>query len=65
MKGLEIRIDAAMLPGVAVQVDRFLFVRHMSELLLMLSGARWHPHGHRCPTWTDAAECRCMLGDEA
>lgn len=38
-----------------------IWVRHLSEFHLWLSGASWHPAGDRCPTWTDAAECRCMV----
>lgn len=38
--------------------------RHPSEWLLSMTGATWHVSGH-CPTWTDADECRCMLGGDA
>lgn len=40
-----------------------LVYRHPSEWASHVSGAKWHPNGERCPTWTD--ECRCMLGGEA
>lgn len=41
------------------------FYRHFSEYALHNSGAAWHVERERCPTWTDATECRCMLGGDA
>lgn len=34
---------------------------HSYECLLQMvvAGALWHDHHQNCPTWTDAAECRC------
>lgn len=38
--------------------------RHPSEYALHMARATWHPRGH-CATWTDATECRCMLGGDS
>jgi hypothetical protein len=48
-------------PGTVLITPNAILCRHVSEFLLLLAGARWHPHGGRCPTWTEAAECRCMV----
>lgn len=37
-----------------------IYVRHLSEFFAMCAGATWHVEAAMCPTWTDAAECRCM-----
>jgi len=65
-----VRISPWMEPGTAALIRglsgaQALYVRHPSEYALLMSGATWHVDGHRCPTYTEAAECRCMLGGEA
>jgi len=59
LHGLQIEVCPYILPGVMMRWSKIL-VRHMSEFLLALTGAAWHPNGH-CPSWTDSAECRCMV----
>lgn len=39
--------------------------RHPSEWAVHMARATWHLERRGCPTWTDATECRCMLGGEA
>ena len=68
--GIHVVFNEHMLPGYMAMVlpegggRERLVCRHVSELLLLMSGATWHTHGH-CPTWDGATECRCMLGGEA
>lgn len=38
-----------------------LWARHPADLTPQRMGTRWHTSQVRCPTWTDAAECRCMV----
>ncbi|NTX09088.1 hypothetical protein [Myxococcus sp. CA040A] len=65
------RIDVALLVtpaipgGRMVRVGDELFVRHMSELFLVVAGARWHPAETGCPAWTSATECQCTRGGDA
>lgn len=47
-----------------LKMNAQVLVRHESEYALWCSGAKWHPYSGHCPTWTDAAECQCMLGGE-
>ncbi|WP_141328328.1 hypothetical protein [Myxococcus sp. AB025B] len=63
--GVEVRESPFLPPGHFVGVGQVLFTRHMSEFLLLLSGARWHVERDRCPSWTDATECQCMRGGDA
>ena len=58
---LRVMIDVApnMIPGVMVRWNNAIVVRHMTEFMLFLAGAKWHPNGH-CPTWIDG-DCRCMV----
>ena len=65
--GIEVRASEFLAPGTMVLVGprNAVYVRHLAELTPSLAGVRWHVHGERCPTWTDATECRCMLGGEA
>lgn len=67
--GVEVRFSPYLEPGTAVLVGNgprdIVFFRHTAELLLHLSGAKWHVNKGHCPTWDDTTECRCMLGGEA
>lgn len=58
---LTIEVAPYMLPGVLMVLGNHIYTRHMSELLVAMSGATWHPNSGACPTWTDDGECRCMV----
>lgn len=61
----EVRENPFIPVGMVASRGRLVFVRHLSEFFIGMAGARWHPNGETCPTWTDADECRCMLGVES
>lgn len=67
---MPVEFNAFLRPGMAFVLSTaergFVRVfRHRSEYYLHVTRTRWHVERAHCPTWTDATECRCMLGGEA
>lgn len=66
LEGISIRQHPAVPDGLGWLVQSpsgpVWLVRHTSQALTRLAGATCHYSRSTCPTWTDAAECRCMLG---